>query len=207
MLCFTTKWEHALVLVFFVVNEYTVAFSPLPLIIKRRCKCTPKAKTTTSVQRFNSNDDSFKESYEIDVSDLNLTMDDLNAPLPPSLLQSLSTSGYQSTSRITTVHDNGCQWSEDANTISVTLTIPGLRGQPAAAIALEMTELTMTITAFGYAVWSCILNGRCVKESLEVVSIEDGEDRVPVIRLNVNKAESGERWGGFIGQIGEDSIL
>ena len=39
----------------------------------------------------------------------------------------------------------------------VTLTIPGLLGQPAGSLAVEMTETTATITAFGRAVWSCVL--------------------------------------------------
>ena len=38
----------------------------------------------------------------------------------------------------------------------VTLTIPGLLGQPTDALAVEMTETTATITAFGRAVWSCV---------------------------------------------------
>lgn len=37
-----------------------------------------------------------------------------------------------------------------------TLTIPGLLGQPADSLAVEMTETTATITAFGRAVWSCV---------------------------------------------------
>ena len=50
----------------------------------------------------------------IDVSDLNLTMDDLNKPLPIELLMGIERSGYQSTSRIPSVEDNGCYWVENA---------------------------------------------------------------------------------------------
>ena len=45
---------------------------------------------------------------EIDVSDLGLTMDDLNAPLPKDLFQVIETSGYESTSRIPSVDDDAC---------------------------------------------------------------------------------------------------
>ena len=43
--------------------------------------------------------------------------------------------------------------------VSVDLTIPGLLGQPAAALATELTPTTLTLTAFGMAVWSCVLRG------------------------------------------------
>ena len=43
-----------------------------------------------------------------------------------------------------------------ATRAQATLTIPGLLGQPADSLAVEMTETTATITAFGRAVWSCV---------------------------------------------------
>ena len=38
---------------------------------------------------------------------------------------------------------------------------------------------------------------------------EDGADGVPIIQLNIKKrdTDAASRWGGFILQIGEDSIL
>jgi hypothetical protein len=90
--------------------------------------------------------------------------------------------------------------------MDVTLSIPGLRGQPAAALSLNMTKNTATITAFGMAVWSCILRGNCDPTS-STFSISDGNDMTPLIEISVKKMKSGERWGGFIAQIGEDSIL
>ena len=51
----------------------------------------------------------------IDVSDLGLTMEDLSKPLPKELLFSIERSGYQSTSRMPDVNDNGCYWVENAN--------------------------------------------------------------------------------------------
>ena len=35
----------------------------------------------------------------------------------------------------------------------------------------------------------------------------EGQDGVPIIQLSVGKRDIDERWGGFILQIGEDSIL
>lgn len=94
----------------------------------------------------------------IDVSDLGLTMEDLDAPLPDKMFQ-VTTSGTESTSRIPNVQDDGCVWEEGLDTMDVTLSIPGLRGQPPAALSLDITKNTSTITAFGMAVWSCILRG------------------------------------------------
>ncbi len=36
---------------------------------------------------------------------------------------------------------------------------------------------------------------------------EDGEGMIPVVQMNIPKRDKGERWGGFILQVGEDSIL
>ena len=142
---------------------------------------------------------------ETDVSDLGLTMDDLNAPLPPDLL-GVSTCGYDSTSRIPDTGDSGCAWEEEEFAVKVVLTIPGLRGQPPTCLAVEVSETTATVTAFGLVVWSCILRGECLPSTASF-SVEDGEDMVPVIHLSVEKAATTDRWGGFIAQIGEDSIL
>ena len=91
----------------------------------------------------------------VDVSDLGLTMDDLTKPLPEDA--ALQTSGSESVSRI--AENRGCQWTETASALKATLTIDGLRGQPASALAVELTATTATVTAFGQAVWSCVLRG------------------------------------------------
>ena len=65
-----------------------------------------------------------------------------------------------------------------------------------------------TIAALGHVfskVWSCVLKGLAdVGDSMGTV--DEGADSVPVIRVSVGKQAAG-RWGGFIGSIGEDSIL
>jgi len=143
---------------------------------------------------------------EINVADLGLTMEDLEAPLPSELLQGIATSGYESTSRIPSVEDNGCQWTEFDNDFDVTLKIPGLRGQPAACLAVVFATTSCTISAFGRPVWSCILKGTVDPDSANFMT-EDGPDMIPVVQLSVQKKATTERWGGFIEQIGEDSLL
>ena len=62
------------------------------------------------------NDDNTESSngvVSIDVSDLGLTLADLEKKIPIHDF-SLESSGYQSTSRIPDVNDDGCYWVENA---------------------------------------------------------------------------------------------
>ena len=145
-------------------------------------------------------------NQQVDVSDLGLSMDDLNAPLPAEFFQQMETTGYESTSRIPSVQDDACMWTEEQSLLKVTLAIPGLRGQPAAALAVELTSNTISIAAFGMVVWSAILRGEVEPESLKFEA-SDGADMIPVIELEMRKKDQSERWGGFILKIGENSIL
>lgn len=140
-----------------------------------------------------------------DVSDLGLTMEDLDAPLPPELLQGMESSGYESTTRNLDADDRGCEWKENPNDLEVIMTISGLRGQPAQCISMEFSATTATVTAFGYVIWSCVLRGECVPESAKF-NVMEGQDMVPVIQVALDKANPGERWGGFIAQVGENTI-
>ena len=134
-------------------------------------------------------------------------MDDLETPLPDLAGgSSIATSGCESTSRLPGSDDSGCRWEETAERIEARLSIPGLRGQPAAAMGVEVTSATATITAFGRVVWSCVLRGACVPDTL-TFSAEDGTGMLPEISISIGKAEPGKRWGGLIASIGEDSIL
>eukprot|EP00980_Cylindrotheca_fusiformis_P015932 scaffold4663_cov109-Cylindrotheca_fusiformis.AAC.6 len=151
----------------------------------------------------------------MDVSDLGLTMDELNAPLPSDLLEVMvETSGYQSTSRLESVKDDACMWTETPETIKAVLAIPGLRGQPPMCLSVLTATNTMSITAFGQVVWSCILKGY-VKPDTARFQTEEGPDMVPIVTYEVEKEKENdggnsgtrERWDGFILQIGEDSIL
>lgn len=143
---------------------------------------------------------------EIDVSDLGLTMEDLNAPLPPEMF-GLSTSGYESTSRIPDVEDDGCSWTESAGQMEATLTIPGLRGQPAACLAVDYSDPhSIHVTAFGRIVWTAVVRNSYQTDTA-TFTVGDGPDMVPVIEVSFQKLPGSDRWGGFILQIGENSIL
>jgi hypothetical protein len=143
------------------------------------------------------------ESTSIDVSHLGLTMDDLNKPLPPELLQSLRSTGYESTNRL--IEDNGCEWTESLNELNIKLQIQGLRGQPSAATAVLFSRTTISVAVFGRVVWSAILRGTIDPDKCSYET-EDGPAMVPAIYLTVQKAAP-EQWGGFILQIGEDSLV
>ena len=147
----------------------------------------------------------------IDVSDLGLTMEDLDKPIPAELFGDfkVTTSGYQSTSRVESVNDEGCMWEESPDAIEATLSIEGLRGQPVAAMDLAVSKTSVTVSVFGYSVWSCILKGECVPESA-AYQIQDGYDKTPLITVSIAKKKeiaSEKRWDGFIETVGEDSIL
>ncbi len=119
---------------------------------------------------------------------------------------SFESSGYQSTSRIPDVNDDGCYWVENPEDIDVTLRIPGLRGQPAECLGVLFSTTTVSVTAFGRVVWSCIQMGISDTDDCMFLT-QEGADGVPVIQLSIKKRDMEERWGGFILQIGEDSIL
>ena len=142
-----------------------------------------------------------------DVSDLGLTMADLEEKLDPEMLGGgIESSGYQSTSRLSASSDDqGVVWTESATEIEAELTIPGLRGQPAGAMAVALTETTCTVTAFGMLAWSCILVDEVDAASLQF-SADDGPNMVPLLRVKATKRRPG-RWGGFLRAIGEDSVL
>lgn len=104
------------------------------------------------------------------------------------------------------VDDNGCYWVESENDLDVTLQIPGLRGQPAACLSVLFSTTTISITAFGRVVYSVIQMGFSDPNDCSFIT-EDGEGMVPIIQMHIKKRNVGERWGGFILQVGEDSIL
>lgn len=151
------------------------------------------------------NDSESSGVVSVDVSDLGLTMVDLEKKIPIHNF-SFESSGYQSTSRVPNVNDDGCYWVENADDLDVTLRIPGLRGQPAEALSVLFSSTTTSITAFGRIVWSAIQMGISDTDDCTFLTVE-GNDAVPVVQLNIRKRDVDERWGGFILQVGEDSIL
>lgn len=150
----------------------------------------------------------------VDVSDLGLTMTDLEDELPEGLLGEVELSGWESTSRLENSLDQGCEWEEGVDRVNAVLTIPGLRGQPSMAVAADMTSETVTVTVFGTAVWSCVLRGEIEvdQSSFEVIDGVGASTGIPVLRLAVKKRSATAmgvlpRWQGFIKDIGEDSLL
>ena len=137
-------------------------------------------------------------------------MDDLNAPLlKKDLFQVIETSGYESTSRIPSVYDDACFWTETPTDVSVLLALPGLRGQPPMALSVLTSRNTISVAVFGRIVWSAILRGETLPETA-TFETREGVDFVPVIEYTVQKADdanSQRRWDGFILQVGEDSLL
>jgi hypothetical protein len=182
-----------------VVSRTTIFFF-LALSLKLVNSFLIQAPNTRSKQHL-SND-----SNQIDVSDLGLTMEDFNAPMPSGLLGSIATTGYQSTSNIPSVQDDACMWTEQGPSMKVTLAIPGLRGQPSASLSVLCSKNTVSVSAFGRVVWSTILRGEVLPETLKFEAL-DGPDMTPVLELDLQKADASTRWDGFILQIGENSLL
>lgn len=168
---------------------------------------------------------------DVDVSDLSLTMADLEVPLELGSDADIETRGVESSS--VTAPDDGIEWSEAAlgcaaslaassapqalspsshpapkcRRLTARLRIPGLRGQPAASLAVEFTESTMTITAFGRGIWSCVLRGAAAPSRCRF-EVEDGLGALATITVAVSKADaSGDRWNGLVESIGVDSVL
>lgn len=143
----------------------------------------------------------------VDVSDLGLTLSDLDKPIPvgpdgPPVVISM---GVESTSGLPDRRDEGVIWQESRDTVDVVLTIPGLRGQPAAAMLAELTETTATITVFGRTIWSCVLRGRIDPRASTSSIRMDGMQ--PVVEISAYKVDPEPRWLGFIQSIGVDSVL
>ena len=90
-------------------------------------------------------------SASVDVADLKVSMDDLDKPLEEL---TVDTRGIDHTSR-TGIQDDGCAWTERADSVEAVLRIPGLRGQPSGSLAVDVTPTSCTVSSFGMAVWSC----------------------------------------------------
>ncbi len=182
-------------LLFFAAADNTLGFTSSISFANTQTRCPSSLRSEV-------NDDGV---ISIDVSDLGLTIADLEKKVPTQNF-SLESSGYQSTSRLPEVDDEGCYWVENPEDMDVTLRIPGLRGQPAEALDVLFSTTTVSITAFGRIVWSAIQRGITDTSDCTFLTL-DGEDGVPIVQLNIRKRDLDERWGGFILQVGEDSIL
>jgi hypothetical protein len=145
-----------------------------------------------------------KIDRSVDVSDLNLVMADLEKPLETTGDADVQTRGVESTSGV--AEDGGVQWTETSTLLSAELAIPGLMGQPAEALAVELTETTMTVTAFAMPIWSAILKGRTEPAASEPRT-KCVTGMPPTISVEIVKAPGSPRWNGLIESIGVDSVL
>eukprot|EP00306_Pavlova_sp_CCMP459_P022223 CAMPEP_0185551720 /NCGR_PEP_ID=MMETSP1381-20130426/29055_1 /TAXON_ID=298111 /ORGANISM="Pavlova sp., Strain CCMP459" /LENGTH=198 /DNA_ID=CAMNT_0028164617 /DNA_START=13 /DNA_END=606 /DNA_ORIENTATION=+ len=131
-----------------------------------------------------------EEPASVSVADLGLTMADLETPMnlaDPGA--GVKTSGQENTSGVAGASDMGCAWEEDMETVRAALTIPGLRGQPAAAMDVDITETTTTITVFGRGIWSCVLRGTVDPSSARVAITEEAMQ--PTVTITLKKADAG----------------
>jgi hypothetical protein len=88
-------------------------------------------------------------------------------------------------SRISSIKDGACMWTESPKT-QATLAIPGLQGQPAMCLSTLTASNTLSVTAFGWVVWSCILRGE-VKLETGVFEAKESTDMIPIMEYEVEK--------------------
>ena len=112
----------------------------------------------------------------------------------------------ESSSRVSP--DGGVRWTETSDEVSADIAVPGLIGQPAEALAVELTAATLTVTAFGRAMWSCVLRGTIDPEASEPrTTFAAALGSPPVISIALIKMPGTPRWNGLIESIGVDSVL
>ena len=136
----------------------------------------------------------------VDVSDLGITMDQLYEPLNDDMdIESRGSSKHFS-------------WREQADAVYVTMKHEGMRGQPSGAIDVQFTDTTVTVTIFGYVVWSGILAGAADAAICEYEAKDEMENNIPLITMKITKRldivnGDANRWNNFITGLGQDSIL
>lgn len=109
----------------------------------------------------------------VDVSDLNITMSDLDKSLEKLAIEStgISKRGYY-------------RWVESMTDMDVIMTHPGMIGQPGEAVDCIFTDSTVTVSIFGYIVWSAIFMGPVVSSQCSFKS-RTLEDRNVCIEFSI----------------------
>ena len=122
--------------------------------------------------------------------------------------------GTESTSRVV-CDDQGCTWTETAETVSVDICLKGLRGQPAGCLAVHLAASrdyvwrgrgTASVSAFGQVVWSCVMRGAIVVDACST-EVADGGQMLPIIRITVRKLPEAAPWEGFIEEIEYNTLM
>ena len=129
----------------------------------------------------------------IDVSDLALTLEDISKPLTELTAAVINQNSFS-------------EWAETLDRVDINMRHPGMRGQPAGAVLVDFTPTTVTVSFFGYIVWSGILKGPIDPQQCSFRAVE-GSDRIPAISLHLRKAFP-ERWEeDWIDCTGVDGVL
>jgi hypothetical protein len=77
--------------------------------------------------------------------------------------------------------------------MKVVLTIPGLGGHPAMCLSTLTSINTLSITAFGRVVWSCILQGEVQPDTATFEAKEASTNSmIPVVEYDVKKVKPGK---------------
>ena len=156
-------------------------------------------RDTSRSQTGENSPPSNKKVTSVDVSDLGISMDQLYDPLDAMSVESRGSSKHFS-------------WWEQADAVYVSMKHEGMRGQPAGAIDIQFTDTTVTVTIFGYIVWSGLLAGVADATKCEFEAKDDLNDNIPSISMKLAKridmVNGGtNRWDNFITDLGQDSIL
>ena len=111
-----------------------------------------------------SNPSQMKTPNSIDVSDLGISMEDLNTPIKEIVAESAGQSqrGYYS-------------WIESTDKMSCRWRHPGTNGQPHSAVRVDFTETTIAVFIFNYNVWTGITKGKMVPHECSFTSEEAPE--------------------------------
>ena len=126
------------------------------------------------------------EEWNIDVSDLGITIEDLDQPIKEIFAESGGSSqrGYYA-------------WRESTDKMSVRWRHPGTSGQPHSAVRVDFTETTIAVFIFNYNVWTGMSKGCLDPSKCSYTTEEPPQDGlpIPVVTMNIVKAEgSRERW-------------
>ena len=133
------------------------------------------------------------ERISVDVADLGLTLDDLTRPLDEVQAEICSRNSFS-------------EWAETLDAIDIRMRHEGMRGQPCDAVKVDLTPTTITVSIFGYAVWSGVIKGPIVLDQ-SYWEVEEGLDRIPTITLHLSKGYR-ELWGEtWLEAIGVDGVL
>jgi hypothetical protein len=94
-----------------------------------------------------------------------------------------------STNKVATVDDEGCGVDQIFSMFG-TIIIPGLRGRPAAAVAVLFSTTTLSVSVFGRVVLVDDFAREYQSGPKLLLKVENGADMIPVIRLKLRKQEA-----------------